>query len=403
MVGVYKAPDSPNIRCIRQPYELLRKLANNMPETKVILLGTSHPHIFQRFKYLQESANIILLGYYDSDANVAQRMQEHAGCPCYSDPKTLIALPYDVALIHGRDRENASLIRLALDSGARGIFVEKPGVEQPSEFYPLSKEIREPGDTVVFEVGWELHYLETVAFARRIIRESLLGAVTLARFHGGCPGGAGAEPWQSDPENLGGFFYSLGGHVVEIAVDLFGLPTQVISSIRKLPVQTPHRGFSWVPGLFDGRQMDPWHAIGTLVHEDIASAILEYEHFNVHLDFSAWEGSRYLRDWSVEIYGVQGSIRLNIDGPGSCLLLKEKMGEWVSGRNELFSKREVNLAEAFERQMESFFGRVENARTDEEFCDENMAEKLLRLYNALYESARLRKWVFLQEKMVMHI
>jgi ASC-1-like (ASCH) protein len=84
-------------------------------------------------------------------------------------------------------------------------------------------------------------------------------------------------------------------------------------------------------------------------------------------------------------------------------LLKEKMGEWVSGRNELFSKREVNLAEAFERQMESFFGRVENARTDEEFCDENMAEKLLRLYNALYESARLRKWVFLQEKMVMHI
>ncbi|KAJ5453922.1 uncharacterized protein N7458_004878 [Penicillium daleae] len=352
-----------------------------MPETKVILLGTSHPHIFQRFKYLQESANIILLGYYDSDANVAQRMQEYAGCPCYSDPKSLIALPYDVALIHGRDPRRRTTVRVL------------PPVKGDSR----------AGDTVVFEVGWELHYLETVAFARRIIRESLLGAVTLARFHGGCPGGAGAEPWQSDPENLGGFFYSLGGHVVEIAVDLFGLPTQVISSIRKLPVQTPHRGFSWVPGLFDGRQMDPWHAIGTLVHEDIASAILEYEHFNVHLDFSAWEGSRYLRDWSVEIYGVQGSMRLNIDGPGSCLLLKEKMGQWVSGRNELFSKREVNLAEAFERQMESFFGRVENARTDEEFCDENMAEKLLRLYNALYESARLRKWVFLQEKMVMHI
>lgn len=363
-----------------------------MSKTKVVMLGTSHPHIFHRYNYLQRSPNITLLGYYDSDADVAQRMQDHAGCPLYENPDSLLALPHDVTLIHGRDRENANYIRLALDNGARGIFVEKPGVAHPSEFYPLAEEIRRRKSALVFEVGWELHYLETVAFARRILRESLLGTITMARFHGGCPGGAGAEPWQSDPLNIGGFFYSLGGHVVEILIDLFGLPNQVVSSIRKLPAQRPHQGFSWVKSLFDGREVNPWHAIGTLMHEDIASAILEYEHFNVHLDFTAWEGSRYLRDWSAEVYGTEGSMRLNIEGPESFILLKEKKAEWICGRNKIF-ETEVSLAAAFEKQMDCFFRRVEGVEIDQECCDETIVEKLLQLYSALYESARTRKWV----------
>ncbi|KAJ5950087.1 hypothetical protein N7454_001671 [Penicillium verhagenii] len=326
-----------------------------MATTRVIMLGTSHPHIFHRYKYLQQSPTITLVGYYESDEDVAQRMQEHAGCPRFTSADTLSSLPYDVAVIHGRDHENAAYIRTALDSGAKGIFVEKPGVAQPAEFYQLEADIHQRGGSVVFEVGWELHYLESVVFARKVLREALLGSVTGARFHGGCPGGAGAEPWQSDPRNIGGFFYSLGGHVVEIAVDLFGLPVQVVSSIRKLPAQPAHRGFSWVPGVFEERELNPLHAVGTLVHEDLASAILEYENFNVHLDFSAWEGSRYLKDWSVEVYGVEGSLRLNVDGPGSCLLLKEKKGDWESGRNEVFSEKEVDLAAAFEKQMDCFF------------------------------------------------
>jgi predicted dehydrogenase len=366
-----------------------------MSNIKVIMLGTSHPHIFHRYRYLQRSPNITPLGYYDSDAEVAQRMQGHAGCTRYENLDSLLALPYDVALIHGRDHENADYIRLALDTGAKGIFVEKPGVAQPPEFYPLAEEIRLRKSTLVFEVGWELHYLESVAFARRILHESLLGNITMARFHGGCPGGAGAEPWQSDPLNIGGFFYSLGGHVVEIVIDLFGLPVQVVSSIRKLPAQQPHQGFSWVPNLFDGREVNPLHAIGTLVHEDIASAILEYENFNVHLDFTAWEGSRYLRDWSMEIYGTGGSMRLNVDGPGSCILLKEKKDKWKCGRNELF-ETEVSLDAAFEKQMENFFRRVDGVGIGQECCDENIVENLLKLYSALYESARTRKWVFLQ-------
>jgi predicted dehydrogenase len=361
-----------------------------MSEIKVILLGTSHPHIYHRYAYFQQHPDITLLGYYDSNPDVAERMKAHTGCPLYTEPDDLISLSYDVAFIHGQDHENAEYMRLALESGARGIFVEKPGVAQPVEFYSLAPQISKHG--IIFEVGWELHYLETVERARQIIRESLLGSITLARFHGGCPGGAGAEPWQSDKRNIGGFFYSLGGHVLEIVVDLFGLPIQVISSVRKLPEQKPHRGYSWVPGLFQERELNPEKAIGTLVYEDITSAILEYEAFNVHLDFTAWEASRYLRDWSVEIYGTEGSLHLNIDGPGSYLLSKENKNGLIAGQNVLFEK-EVNLSAAFRKQMDTFFQRIRNGNIEGEYCDQGVALKLLRLYNALYESSRIRQWV----------
>ncbi|KAI7978677.1 hypothetical protein EIK77_010583 [Talaromyces pinophilus] len=363
-----------------------------MSEIKAILLGTSHPHIFHRYAYFQQHPNIKLLGYYDSNPDVAQRMKAQAVCPLYNDPADLNSMPYDVAFIHGRDYENAEYMRLALKSGARGIFVEKPGVAQPTEFYSLVAEIRKRG--IIFEVGWELHYLETVGIARQIVRKCLLGSITLARFHGGCPGGAGAEPWQSDKRNIGGFFYSLGGHVLEIVVDLFGLPNQVVSSVRKLSEQKPHRGYSWVPGLFRERELNPEKAIGTLVHEDIASAILEFDTFNVHLDFTAWEASRYLRDWSVEIYGTEGSLHLNIDGPGSHVLSKEEKNGWIAGQNSLFEK-EANLSAAFQKQMDLFFQRVENGKMDGEYCNQEVTLKLLKLFDALYESARIRQWVLL--------
>ncbi|KAJ5300962.1 uncharacterized protein N7443_005964 [Penicillium atrosanguineum] len=360
---------------------------------KVILLGTSHPHIFHRIDYLRQN-HITVLGYYDSDSEVSSRMQEHVDCPRSTDHKQLLSLDFDIAMIHGRDHENPEYIRLAIDHGAKGIFVEKPGAAQPDQFGPLAAEIKARG--LVFEIGWELHYLETVEFAREVISQSLLGHITEARFHGGCPGGAGAEPWQSNNQNIGGFFYSLGGHVVETVVDLFGLPNQVVSSIRKLPEQKPHVGCSWVPGLFEGKQLNPKVAIGTLTYEDIASAILEYDTINVHLDFTAWESSGYLVDWTMDMYGVQGSLHLNFDVPGGHLMLKDAKGSWNAGQNPLYPEtvhqKGDMLKAAFSKQMNCFFERVEDPNCEVARCDEENAQKLLLLYQALYESARTRCW-----------
>ncbi|KAJ5689865.1 hypothetical protein N7462_004257 [Penicillium macrosclerotiorum] len=366
--------------------------------SKVILLGTSHPHIFHRIKYLQDR-HMTILGYFDSDENVSREMQKHVNCTRFTDPVELLSLDFDAVFIHGEDVQNPSYIQSAIASGAKGIFVEKPGAAHPEQFNKLIPQIEAHG--VIFEVGWELHYLEIVEFARNVLRTSLLGHITEARFHGGCPGGAGAEAWQSNIHNIGGFFYSLGGHVVETATDLFGLPTQVVASIRKLPKEKPHSGYSWVPGLFEQKELNPMKAIGTLEYEDIASAILEYKTKNVHLDFTAWEPSGYLDDWTMDIYGVQGALHLNFDTPGGYLLLKDAKGEWKKGRNDLFPetihKKGEMLQAAFIKQMDSFFRRIQSRDEGLTNCNEKAAFNVLHLFQKLYESAEKRSWITIEE------
>ncbi|KFZ23033.1 hypothetical protein V502_02496 [Pseudogymnoascus sp. VKM F-4520 (FW-2644)] len=363
-----------------------------MLNLRVILLGTTHPHIFHRYKYLAERTDIEVLGYYEKDDEISLRMQPHTGCHRYTSLNELLALSFDGVLIHGYDCENAYLIKRAIDAGAKGIFVEKPGASQPADFFPLAEEITRKG--IVFEVGWQLHYTEPVRIARQIVTDKILGSVTSARFHGGCPGGAGAELWQSDPKNLGGFFYSLGGHTIETIIDLFSLPQRLVSSIRKLPPQPPHTGFSWMPDLFLPPQRDPTVAVGTLTHEDISSAILEYPHFNVTLDFTAWEPNRYCEEWAIEIYGTRGTLHLVPDPPSGTLLLRDDAGEWKKGRNVLFEGDNGNskLGDAFQKQMGGFFDRVAGKRDDGKSCDEKILVQLLRLYEALYKSARFSTW-----------
>lgn len=363
-----------------------------MGKIRVILLGTTHPHIFHRYNYFASRPDIQVIGYYEDNEEIAVRMKPHTGCLRFERIADLLALPCDAAVIHGYDRENAFYIQQAIEAGVKGIFVEKPGVGQPAEFFPLAQEIAKKG--IVFEVGWELHYTEPVKLARRIVRENVLGSITSARFHGGCPGGAGAELWQSDPANIGGFFYSLGGHTIETIVDLFGVPRRTVSSIRKLPLQPSHTGFSWMPDLFEAPKRGPKTAVGGLVHEDVGSAILEYDSFNVTIDMTGWEPNRYCEEWAMDIYGTGGALHLVPDPPSGSLLLMEDTGPWKRGKQVLFADENEasQLEHAFRKQMTAFFDRIVGKKVEDLACDEKVLVPLLRLYQAMYKSAASDSW-----------
>jgi predicted dehydrogenase len=364
-----------------------------MDRIPVVLLGTAHPHIFSRLKYLAEREDIDLLGYYEKDPSISARMQSNAGCTRYADLNSLLALPFDAVLIHGYDRDNAFYMQKAIEAGTKGIFVEKPGVAQPADFYPIAEDIKAKG--IVFECGWELHYTEPLRLARQIVGDGILGSITTARFHGGCPSGAGAEPWQSSPANIGGFFYSIGGHTVESVVDLFGLPRRLVSSIRQLPIQPSHKGFAMMPDVFGPKVFDPVVSIGNLVHEDIASAILEYPNVNVTLDLTAWEPNGYCEEWAIDIYGTRGALHLTPDPPSGMLLLKEDVGGWTKGRHTLFKDDDGSskLSDAFQIQMRVFFDRLTGKSEQETPCSEVLAKDLLVLFEAMYRSRDTDSWI----------
>jgi hypothetical protein len=68
------------------------------------------------------------------------------------------------------------------------------GNETPSRDVPvLAKEIECKRPGLAVELGYEMHYSETLGFARKVVKEGVLGDITTARFHGGCPSGAGMD------------------------------------------------------------------------------------------------------------------------------------------------------------------------------------------------------------------
>lgn len=365
-----------------------------MENVAVVLIGLTHPHVFSRLTYLNQRNDIDVLGYYEKDEQISQRLQNLANCARYTDLDSLLSLPFQVVVIHGLDHDNALFMQKAINVGAKGIFVEKPGVGQPADFYPIARQISEK--SIVFESGWELHHSESMRLARSLIKEGVLGSVTTARFHGGCPAGAGLEMWQSSPLSIGGFLYSIGGHSIETVIDLFGLPTSLVASIRKLPRQQNFMGFSMMPDVFGPKILDPVVAIGSMTYEDIGSAILKYQSFNITLDFTAWEPNGYCEEWAVDIYGTEGALHLTPDPPSGTLLLRKASGPWIKGRNRLFSGDDGShkLSAAFQAQMDNFFDRVSsNIASEHSSCDENITRDLLMLYEALYKSSESECWV----------
>lgn len=64
----------------------------------------------------------------------------------------------------------------------------------PEDFYLLEDPVT--SKNIVFELGFKLNYLEVFEFALKLLRDGFFNQTTLARFHGGCPGGVGDEPGQ---------------------------------------------------------------------------------------------------------------------------------------------------------------------------------------------------------------
>lgn len=95
-----------------------------------------------------------------------------------------------------------------------------------------------------------------------------------------------------------------GRHAFKNIVDLFGAPDSVVSDIRKLPAQPPRPAVGWIPDSFSGTAPTDTFGVKTLVHEDIASATMEYPDKTVTM--TAWEPTEWCSEWAIDIYVLNG-------------------------------------------------------------------------------------------------
>ena len=367
---------------------------------KIAFLGTRHPHVMYRFAVLEKIRGFEFIGFYEEVAEIATKLADKIpSLKRFSTPEDLLNANPDVVMIHSLDPDVPKWARFAINHPTpfRGMFLEKPGAAKPEDFYTLAQEIERKKPGVAVELGYEMHYSEAMDFTRKVIKEGVLGDITTARFHSGCPSGAGRDLWQSVPEDLGGIMQTEGCHTLENVVDLFGAPERVVSSIRKLPERPPHPVLGWIPDLFTGTVTTGEFGVGTLMYEDIASGMMEYPDKTIMLDLTAWEPTDWCNEWAIDIYGTNGSLHAVPDYPVATLYLREARGSFNAGTTRMSTELPhgtSNVPAYYRRQFEALFARVRGVRALENgCCDLKKNIEILRIIDAMYKSATSRQWV----------
>lgn len=367
---------------------------------KIAFLGTRHPHVMYRFAVLEKMGGFTFSGFYEEDESIATKLAERLPrLPRLNTATELLDTNPDVVMIHSLDPDVPRWARFAINHPVpfKGLFLEKPGAALPSDFVALASEIKSKRPGLAVELGYEMHYSESLSFARKVIQSGALGDITTARFHGGCPSGAGMDIWQSIPEDLGGIMQTEGCHTLENIIDLFGPPERVVSTIRKLPPKPPHPVVGWIPDIFTGTVSDDKFGIGSLMYEDVCSGIMEYPDKNITMDLTAWEPTEWCHEWAIDVYGTNGSLHAIPDYPDATLYLREAKGGFKAGEAKLETELPhgtSNVPSCYKKQFESLFARVGGQKdAGDGTCGLENSVDVLKVIDAFYKSAEGRKWV----------
>ena len=380
-----------------------------MNTTTIAFLGVGHPHVFPRVELLRAMPDVAISGFFEPDRQTAHLFSERTGLTAFGTPEALLDPAPHIAIVNGLDPQVPGLAERAARAGVRGLLLEKPGAASPERFYALARELSRTGIQV--EIGYELHYADSMALCRELVAEDVLGDITLARFHGGCPVGAGAELWQSIPEDPGGLVFTEGSHLLEIVVDLFGTPSRVGASVRRLPQGRPTPSIAYKADLFSPPSDDHTVAVGTLRHEDVGAALLDYPDKIVTVDVTAWEPTYWCTDWAIEVYGTNGVLHAVPDPAEVRLTLRAAAGRRQAGttvvRGPAPRPGQRGLAEAYRRQLAALLARVAGARAggaggataraagaaEDRGCDLEIGVGVMRIMEAMYRASNDRQWV----------
>lgn len=380
-------------------------------KTRTVFLGLDHPHMWSRLDFVRAHLDEFeILGLYDGDPEQAKKVHDLEGYPIYEKPEDLLCLDVDICFVHSLEHDACRLLLLAAQYKVKGLMMEKIGAANPDEMFETLTELRILHPEIVIEWGWELHYSDAMVRARDLLENKVLGDITTAHFHGGCPSGSGFEKWQALDSTIGGFVYTICGHTIEQVASLFGVPKRLVSSLRTLPCEGEVFPAAVVcKDMFEPPVLDSVPVkVGTYksacgkTREDICSIVMEYADFNAVVDLTGWEPSLWCADWTADIYGTNGAYHSVLDPPKLSLYLREGRAGYSKGGTDLdgFDGRSSTrcIQQYFSKQMETFLkrvalGRAESEKQGLESCGESLQIVIMQIMDMIFESAKTQSWV----------
>jgi len=244
--------------------------------------GAGHPHARAWAQAAKDNGGEIF-AIYDPSPAVAADIASQVGGTVVDALQDLKGYDLDAVIVDGRCDE---VTELAIGIAQLGlpILMEKPGGMTAAEMGRIADAVEVAG--VASQMGYFLRNARPVLETKDALAKGELGQISLVRCHAAMPHRAwdvmGA--WFGDPTNITSIFQEDACHVVDIVVDLFGLPTSVAALRTK--------------GNFDPS-----------VGEDAIASIWDYGTHLAVVDFTAREANPWIDTWSLEIYGTTGTIR----------------------------------------------------------------------------------------------
>jgi predicted dehydrogenase len=245
----------------------------------IAMLGVTHPHASARAEAFSRLPEIRIIGVCEEDP-VADAFCSYLKVPRLSLDKLLADPDVDICLIHSTTSE-ATAYTVAALRARKAVLSEKPCAPNPAAMQRIVDCVAETGG--FFQAGYNFRYSPVVDFLHRIVREDLLGQLTQVRVRGGCALQEHLTPLLNQPEDIGGAFFVIGCHVVDILLSLLGPPKEVGATIAKFP------------NLSDAKS-----------REDAVTAALLYDHMLASVDFASQDPLGHVESYEFFLNGLKG-------------------------------------------------------------------------------------------------
>lgn len=298
--------------------------------------GAGHPHVLGWAQAAKDNGGEII-ALYDPNPAVAADVASQVGGTVVDSVEDLKGYGLDAVIVDGRCDE-VTEIAIAVAKLGLPILLEKPGGMNAGDMKRIADAVEAAG--VASQMGYFLRNAKPVLDAKDAVANGELGQISLIRCHAAMPHLAwdvmGA--WFGDPTNITSIFQEDACHVVDIVVDLFGMPKSV-NAVRTKGNFAPSVG------------------------EDAIASIWDYGTHLAVVDFTAREANPWIDTWSLEIYGTTGTIRAGFSAEWLERYTKEtgwvESGEpRLSGPSDGFA-RDTSTREHYRIEMESLVNAIE--------------------------------------------
>lgn len=167
-------------------------------------------------------------------AIVSSRKEEiaraHPDVPVLSDPEAVLADPaVDVVVVSTPNASHAGLATKALNAG-KHVVIDKPFAETAAEARIVMQKARGRLLTVFHNRRWDGDFLTL----KQLIANGSLGELAYVESHFDLYRPVVTQRWREQPGPSSGSWYDLGSHLLDQALNLFGLPLALAADLDVL-------------------------------------------------------------------------------------------------------------------------------------------------------------------------